>query len=828
MTLTHLLFKPLNPIKYHLTLIQIPLLSHTLSHFSLTKIFHYSSSSSSSPSLSSQSNVEVVDKLIFIFTQQHPQKSLTQLTDFEPRITTDIVEAALKRFKNWESALKFFTWASNQYGYSHNCYTYNAMASILSSARQNAAMKELFDNLVNSRCYVSPGGLGYFVRCLGGLGMVKEANELFDHVKKMGCVPNDYSYNALLEAISKMGCVDLMAVRMNEMKENGWKPDKYTLTSVLQCHCTAGEFQKALEVFRHIDEVGWVDSYVFTILVTSLTKAGEVDKAIYLIDKMDDFKISLTEKTIYVLIHGFVKHGKVDFALNLLKRMQTLGFVSGISLYAVLIEGLFKNQEKTKALELFSQMKATGIRPDVSLLEVILSSLADEKEIVSLLREAKSHVSKKSMTRLFNSALLRMVKDGSIHQAYHLVREITKDMSDDDTYFVSLDASSYGIVIDGLCQKGELDLALELFNGMCCQPTLLLFNNLIDAFSNANKVETCHKLLNDMKTNQIAPSQFTHNSIFGYYCKIGDVDSAVSIMHEMRTHGHQPWIKHYTLLVKKLSTNRKVAEACHFLAMMVEEGFVPDIIAYAAAIDGWLKIEEVDYALKMFRDISASGRCPDVVAYNTIINGLCKAKRVSEARNIYEEMVQKSLIPSVVTYNLLIDAYCKNDDIDQALSFFTMMTEKNRRPNVVTFTTLIDGLCNAGRSDEALSIWNGMVCSPNNITYMALINGLCKNRKPDMALKYFEEMEEKNMRADTYVYVTLIDAFISVSNAPMALHILRKMIQNEKLPGSLDKNCVVLRDAVVKLLDDASTSSEMQTIIADNSLPMHLLQTGES
>ncbi|KAJ0856998.1 putative tetratricopeptide-like helical domain superfamily [Helianthus annuus] len=779
MTLSRMVFKPLNQLSHFLLNVS------SITHF--TNRHYYSSLPSH--------NLETVNKLIHIFTHQHP--SSPELTTFGSILTTNIVETVLKSFKDWETAFKFFNWASNQSGYTHNCYTYNAMASILSGVRQNAAMKSLCFDLINSRCYVSAGALGYFVRCLGGLGMVTEANEVFDHVKKMGCVVNDYSYNALLEAVSKAGAVELMAVRMSEMRDNGWKPDKYTLTSVLQCYCRAAMFEKALDVFEQIDECGWVDSYVFTILIVSLSKAGEVDKAIRLIDKM------------------------------------------GISLYDVVIEGFCKQKEFKKAFELYSRMNETGIHPDVSIFKILISSLSDEEEMMVLLKEAKDHVNKKSMIMLLNTALTSLVKDGSTDKAHHLLKATMNDDDDDgdgDDAFkiqnlVTLDASSFGIVIDGLCQKGELELALNLFNSMDqigCKKTLLVYNNLINAFSNANEVEKCHELLNEMKTNGFPPSQFTHNAIFGYYCKIGDVNGAVNMLHELHTHGHQPWIKHYTLLVKKLSVNRKVADASSFLTMMTEEGYFPDMIAYSAVINGWLKIGEVDYALKMFRDISANGRCPDVVAYNTIINGLCKDKRMSEARDIYDEMLRKSLVPSVVTYNLLIDAYCKTGEVDQAVYFFSMMSEKNRNPNVVTYSTLIDGLCNAGKSDEALLIWNEMVkvCQPNKIAFMALINGLCKCRKPDVGLVYFEEMEEKNMRADTYVYVTLVDAFISVSNAPMALCILRKMIQNERVPDSLDKNCAVLREALVKLLDDALTSSEIKTLVEDGSVPVHLLETG--
>ena len=45
--------------------------------------------------------------------------------------------------------------------------------------------------------------LGVSLRCLGSVGLVEEANYLFDHVRSVDlCVPNSYNYNFLLEILS--------------------------------------------------------------------------------------------------------------------------------------------------------------------------------------------------------------------------------------------------------------------------------------------------------------------------------------------------------------------------------------------------------------------------------------------------------------------------------------------------------------------------------------------------------------------------------------------------------------------------------------------------
>lgn len=789
------------------------------------------------PSLSTD-NTEVVDRLLSFFTKRPFYQDSEELMDLGPKLNTMIVEATLKGFKSWRMALMFFDWASTQVGYTHNCYAYNTMALILSRAHQNAPLRVLAMSLVNSRCSMSPGALGFFVRCLGGQGLVDEANMVFDQVKKMGfCVPNNYSYNCLLEAVSKSSSLDLLEMRLKEMGDLGWHADKYTLTPALQCYCNAGKFEKALDVFNQIYEHGWLDSHILSILAVSFSKWGRVDEAFDLIERMENHKIYLNEKTLRVLIHGFVKEGRVDKALQLFDKMQKLGFLPDISLYSVLIAGLCRYKECDKALHLYLHMNKLGVRPDVQLLTVLMSSLNGTKDTIELFKETKEYVDKESMILLYNSALTGLVNNGSCDKAYHLLRAMMGDECrghpEADKIFmieeiVCPDTTSFSIVIGGLCQTGELDKALSLFNDMdrmACKRSLLIYNNVIDGLSNSNRVEECYKLLAEMKELGFKPTPFTHNSIFACLCRREDVEGALDMVQEMRMHGHEPWIKYSTVLVRNLCRNGRAFEACNFLAKMVQEGFVPDIVSYSTAIYGFLKIQEVDQALGLFRDICARGCCPDVVAYNIIINGLCKAKRLSEAQDVLNEMLEKGRVPSVVTYNLLIDAWCKSGDIDRAVTCLSKMNGEKQEANVITYTTLIDGLCNAARPDDALLLWNRMVnkgCPPNKISFMALIHGLCKCGRPNEALIYFQEMEEKEMVPDAFIYAALIEASLSKSNAPLALDILRKMVRNEKIPHSLDKKNMSLRDAVSKLSEDARTCLDVRNLVADGSIPSTL------
>ncbi|KAI8538563.1 hypothetical protein RHMOL_Rhmol09G0113700 [Rhododendron molle] len=836
----HIRLKSIKPVTQHHDIFHLLSFAHT-SSITSRPICTKTENNSHDRSFLPPDHSPIVDGLISIF-QNRPFSPHTlhspETTDFGSKLTPTIVETVLKSLQNWKIAHLFFNWASQQPGYRHTCYTYNVMASILSRARRNDQLRGLALELVNSRCLMTPGALGFFVRCLGGVGLAEEANSLFDRVKKTGlCIPNSYSYNCLLEALAKStASVCLVEVRLKEMQDLGWEPDKYTLTPLLQCYCNAGKFGKALEVFNSMYEKGWMDTHVVVILVVSFSKWGEVDKAFELVERMEDHGIRLNEKTISVLIHGFVRESRVDKALQVLYKMRKLGYLPDVSVYDVLMGGLCRNEDVEKALILCSEMKNLGVYPDVEMLTKLVSILP-EGDMVKLLEDGQEELGSEAMILLYNSILNGLVNKGSVSEAYYLLRAMMGDECDCDVQMdkvfrtkkmVRPDTNSFDIVIKYLCKTDNLDMALGLYQDMDrmnCKPSCLLYNNLIGSLSNANRVDECHKLLGDMKESGVQPTHFTYNSIFGCLCRRTDIEGAIGMLKEMRENGHEPWIKHTTLLVKMLCKHGRVADASNFLSSMVQEGFLPDIIPYSAAIDGFVKIQEVDRALQIFRDIGARECCADVVAYNIIINGLSKAGRVLEAHGILNEMQEKGLIPSVVTYNTIIDGLCKNGDIDQARLCFSTMVRKEREPNVFTYTTMINGLCNEGTPNEALELWTEMRelgRAPNRITFMTLVHGLCKCARPDDALLYFREMEEKGMTPDTYVYVALIEALLSNSNPLLAFKILREMFHSGIFPDPNDKNplWVRLREAICKLSKDARTQSDIMSLITEGSIPI--------
>ncbi|KAK8968793.1 putative pentatricopeptide repeat-containing protein [Platanthera guangdongensis] len=775
---------------------------------------------------------QLARKLFVVFSQPPNLRDSDVLRSLAPSLTPETVEIVLKDLRGWRKAHEFFCWASLQEGFRHSCYTYNAMAEILSRARKKTQLKSLARDMVGRRCPMTPGALGFLIRCLGRQGLAEDAGFVFDHAQDLSCIPNSYTYNCFLEVLARTGTVELLEMKFREMVEiMGWVPDKYTLTSVLQSYCNTGKFDDALTVFNKINENGWLDDRVFRILIVSFSKCGKVDRACEMVEMMESFGMKPTEKTFHVLIHGFCKQGRLDMAVELFEKMKRLSLKGDLSLFSVMIEGLCEGKNLRKALSLFKEMKGLCICPDLLLLKKLISAVCLEGDFFAatvLLEEEGVNFDSGSLVSLYNVVLDGLIRHDNAACAYNFLRAMMEPLTSPAPHLVLLDhvgceskssgavvfkvkktaqpnADSFAIVICGLCKTHKLDLALALMRKMIdtgCRGKLIIYNDLISEFCKEDRLEEGYEVLRMMREIGFEPTEFTQNSIFYALCKREELSGAFNVLKEMRLEGHVPWIKHCTMMVNQLCKNEKVEAANEFLDGIVQVGFLPDIIAYSAAINGVCKVGDVDKALKHFRDITSNCYLPDVVAYNILINGFCKAGRYISAQEILDEMVEKGLVPSVVTYNLMIDGCCKANKMSEALACLTKMVNESKEPNTTTYTSLIDGLCNAGAAEDAILLWNEMKekgCAPNEISYTAIIHGLCKCGRADNALGYFHDMKQSGFSLGTYIYLLLINSLILITKTTEALDLLNEVLHKDCCPLVGSKNYRLLMKAVTKL-----------------------------
>ncbi|KAL0355173.1 UNVERIFIED_CONTAM: putative pentatricopeptide repeat-containing protein, mitochondrial [Sesamum radiatum] len=564
------------------------------------------------PICSNARTTTVEASLVSIFTRKPFCLESPELQELSSKLTPEIVETVLKSFRNWRLAQLFFSWASKQEGYSHSCYTYNALAAVLSNARQIAPLRELAESILISQCLWTPGAFGYFLR-------------------------------------------------LNEMRDLGCRMDKHSLTPALQCYCSAGMFDKALMVFNELNEKGWVDQHVLAILLVSYSKCGEVDMAFELIEWAErNLKISLNEKTLCVLIHGgLCKNREMGKALMLYTHMKESGISPDVQIISQLLSCISEERDMVQLLE--DSWINLDMVNRLLLYNSVLTSLVNGGNVdkayhllkattvsglnVSSRVDKTVLIKEKPDTTCFQTVIDGLCKVDKLDMAVDLFHIEARNFLADMTKEGFLpDMIAYSATIDGFLNINELDQALKLFREICERgycPDVVAYNTIIKGLCKAKRITEAEDILNEIFGKGLVPSVVTYNLLIDGWCKNGDTNQAVL-----------------------------------WFSRMIDKELEPNVITYTTLIDGLCNAGKSDEALNLWTEMENKGCDTNRIAYMAFIHGLCKCRKPDVALVYFQKMEEKEMLPDSYIYRALIDAFAANSNTDMAHEVLEKMIKR--------------------------------------------------------------------------------------------------------------------------------------------------------
>merc|ERR1719359_1412021 len=166
----------------------------------------------------------------------------------------------------------------------------------------------------------------------------------------------------------------------------------------------------------------------------------------------------------------------------------------------------------------------------------------------------------------------------------------------------------------------------------------------------------------------------------------------------------------------------------------------PDIVTYSTIVKGFCNSGSLDRALKVLKDMKASGRhTPDEVMYNSLLGGCAKEHRPDEALQLLQDMKKFNVAPSNYTLSMLVKLFGRCRRINQA---FTMLedisAEYGLKINIQVYTCLIQGCFNAGLPGKALVLHEKILkegLTPDAMTYTVLVRGCVHGGLLDKAVE---------------------------------------------------------------------------------------------
>ncbi|PRQ20011.1 putative tetratricopeptide-like helical domain, pentacotripeptide-repeat region of PROPR [Rosa chinensis] len=384
------------------------------------------------------------------------------------QLTHVLVHQLFHRFKNdWKSALGVFRWAESRPGYKLPPDAYDVIIDVLGKMRQMDQTMHLLERMHQDRL-VTLNTVGKVMRRFAGAGKWEDAVRIFDGLGRFGLDKNTESMNLLLDTLCKenkvevtrdiflelkshispnahtfnifihgwckVNRVDEAHWTIQEMKGHGCRPCAISYSTIILFYCHKYNFGKVYELFDEMEAQGCPPNVVtFTTVMCYLAKSEEFEEAMQLYERMKSAGCKPDTLFYNSLIHTLGRAGRVREAIHVFEvEMPENEVPHNTSTYNTMIAMFCNNAQEEEALKILRKMESSGLcKPDV---------------------------------QTYYPLLKMCFKTGKTDNC---LNELVNDMV--NGHHLSLDLSTYTLLIHGLCRAGKCEWAYSLFKEMIAQ-----------------------------------------------------------------------------------------------------------------------------------------------------------------------------------------------------------------------------------------------------------------------------------------------------------------------------------------------------------------------
>ncbi|KAJ7953964.1 Pentatricopeptide repeat-containing protein [Quillaja saponaria] len=525
--------------------------------------------------------------------------------------------------ENPDSALAFFDFLRNEYGFQHSRVSQFVVAHVLASKRRfkdlhlvvkkmleeegSGSAPSLCDLLLNNfRGWDSNNVVWDMLAfAYSRSNMVHDALFVIACMKDQSLQASIQTYNSLLHNLRH---TDIMWDVYDEIKVSGPPENEYTSSILIDGLCEQSRFQEAILFFQPTEgnvlgpsvasfntfmsrfcNLGFVDLaksffcmmlkygllpdvYSYNILIHGLFLAGSMEEALNYRDDMEKQGLKPDIITYNILVKGHCKTGNIEEGLKLVEEMLSCGFELNIISYSVLLSSLCKSGRIDEALKLFYDMDAVGMKPDLITYSILIHGLCKLGERMLGILEEMEEKSVRPTHITYTVVIKGLCQQLKLQESVHILN---------DMYNKGLhpDQITYNTIIHCFCRARNLTKAFQLFNEMLMnnlEPTPATYNVLIDGICVYGNLEDADGLMVSLEQQNVHLTKVAYTTIIKAHCAKGDVHRAVVLLHKMVEKGFQISFRDYSAVINRLCKRCFISEAKYFFCMMLSDGISPD------------------------------------------------------------------------------------------------------------------------------------------------------------------------------------------------------------------------------------------------------------
>ena len=435
-------------------------------------------------------------------------------------------------------------------------------------------------------------------------------------------------------------CADEAVELFLDMLENGFRPDQYTMSSMLSACTELGSFRLGQQLHSLVLRLGLesddcvscglVDMYAKSHIGQSMHNAREV------FNRMPKHNVMSWT----ALLSGYVQRGSQDSkVLVLLRDMLNEGIRPNHITYSSLLKACANLGDQDSG----RQIHAHCIKSNLANINVVGNALVSMYAESGCMAEATQ-----AFNQLYEKNLVSFSCDfdGDGRSLDYLIQRM--DVGIGTFTFASLISAAASV---GLLTKGQQLHALSLKAGFVSDTGV--GNSLVSMYSRCGYLEDACRAFDEMNGHNV----ISWTSMISGLAKHGYAERALELFHDMISAGVKPNDVTYIAVLSACSHSGLVKEGKeHFRMMQKDHGLIPRMEHYACMVDLLGRSGLVKEALDFINEMPWKA---DALVWKTLL-GACKTHNNMDigeiAANHVIELEPQDPAPYVLLSNLYADA----------------------------------------------------------------------------------------------------------------------------------------------------------------------------
>ncbi|XP_057470105.1 pentatricopeptide repeat-containing protein At1g10270-like [Actinidia eriantha] len=418
--------------------------------------------------------------------------------------TCNAIIAAMYRNKRFDDAVALFHFFYNQSNIIPNVVSYNVLINTHCDAGRVDVALDVYKHILANAPF-SPSHVTYrhLTKGLIDAGRIGEAVDLLREMLNKGHGADSLVYNNLISGFLNLENLNKANELFDELKERCLVYDGVVNATFMDWFFNQGRDKEAMESYKSLlDRQFKMVPATCNVLLEVLLKHGRKTEALALFDNMLDTHTPPTfqgvnSDTFNIMVNDCFKLGKISEAFDVFKKAGKKAgskpFAMDVAGYNNIITRYCEHDMVEDAEKMFVELTSKSLSPDVSTYRTLIDAyfkvgkIDDALQKYAKMVEAGLRVIPEYANRWFGALV---EKGNALDCAPILTRMGERDPKPD--------ATTYDVVIRGLCNEGNLDMGFDLLGQMSrynvgVTPALREFLN--EAFGKVGRGEEIERFL---------------------------------------------------------------------------------------------------------------------------------------------------------------------------------------------------------------------------------------------------------------------------------------------------------------------------------------------